>query len=358
MTSVELKSIEKRYAQNQVVKPLDVRIEDKDFFILLGPSGCGKTTLLRIIAGLEEPSSGKIFLGDRDVTEEAPKHRDMAMVFQSYALYPHMKVKDNMGFGLKMRGVKKSEIESRVMKAARILELEELLNRRPRALSGGQRQRVALGRALVREPKVFLMDEPLSNLDAKLRSSMRHELMKIHQELQATIVYVTHDQVEAMTMGTRIMVLNEGRIHQVGSPEDLYQYPKTEFVASFIGSPPMNILKGRCEEMGGTLHFTANAMELKIPGSLDQNGEYSLGIRPENLFFDKGAREYSMTFEAHHSENLGAESLVYGRVGQQDFIVRSDHPPKFRTGEKLQIYFDHSNIRWFNKNGDSVSQGN
>src|SRR3982074_3282817 len=254
MAQVVLKELNKKYDEVHAVKAVNLTIRDKEFMVLVGPSGCGKTTTLRMVAGLEEITSGEISIGDRVVNDLPPKGRDIAMVFQNYALYPHMSVFDNMAFGLKLRKFPKDEIKRRVDEAARILDIAMLLERQPRALSGGQRQRVAMGRAIVRNPKVFLFDEPLSNLDAKLRVQMRIEIKKVHQKVRTTTVYVTHDQVEAMTLADRVVVMNHGRIEQIGTPNDLYHNPATRFVASFIGSPAMNFIPCRLEDVGGKLH--------------------------------------------------------------------------------------------------------
>src|SRR5690554_282996 len=267
MAGVRLSHIYKSYPGNPTptVIDFDIEVVDKEFLVLVGPSGCGKSTTLRMIAGLEEISEGSLYIGDRLVNDVAPKDRDIAMVFQSYALYPHMNVYQNMAFGLKLRKFKKADIETRVTEAARILDIEHLLDRKPKALSGGQRQRVALGRAIVREPQVFLMDEPLSNLDAKLRVAMRAEIGKLHKRLETTIVYVTHDQTEAMTMGSRIVIMKDGFIQQAATPEEVYNQPLNMFVAGFIGSPSMNFINGQLTEVNGELRFSANGTDVAIP---------------------------------------------------------------------------------------------
>jgi len=294
MSSVTLKNIKKTYDNNKtVINNVNLEIKDKEFVVLVGASGCGKSTLLRMIAGLEDISSGEIFIGEKQVNNVPPKDRDIAFVFQSYALYPHMTVRENIAFGLKMRKVPKAEIEKKVQEAAEILNLGEYLDRKPKQLSGGQRQRVALGRAIVRNPKVFLMDEPLSNLDAKLRVQMRSEIKKLHEKLQTTFIYVTHDQTEALTMGDRIVVLNNGDIQQVDSPDEIYNNPKNTFVAGFVGSPQMNFIEGK--ELG-----------------LDENILY--GIRPEKMTNPDG--EIKLTVNIDISEMLGSEKIAYFNIGK------------------------------------------
>lgn len=295
MSNVILKNIRKTYDNNKtVINNVNLEIQDKEFIVLVGSSGCGKSTLLRMIAGLEEISDGEIFIGDKKVNNIAPKDRDIAFVFQSYALYPHMTVRENIAFGLKMRKVPKAEIEKKVQEAAEILNLTEYLDRKPKQLSGGQRQRVALGRAIVRNPKVFLMDEPLSNLDAKLRVQMRSEIKKLHEKLQTTFIYVTHDQTEALTMGDRIVVLNNGDIQQVDSPDEIYNNPKNTFVAGFVGSPQMNFIEGK--DIG-----------------LDENILY--GVRPEKMTKPDG--EIKLTVNVEISEMLGSEKIAYFNIGER-----------------------------------------
>jgi multiple sugar transport system ATP-binding protein len=289
MANVVLKNISKRFGEVVAVNEVNLEIADREFVVLVGPSGCGKTTTLRMIAGLEEISDGEIMIGDRVVNKLTPMERNIAMVFQSYALYPHMRVFDNMAFGLKMRKVSKEKREEQVKKAAEILGIEDLLDRKPKQLSGGQRQRVALGRAIVRDPDVFLFDEPLSNLDAKLRVQMRIELKKLHERLKATVVYVTHDQVEAMTMGDRIVVMKDGLVQQVGSPLELYNKPANQFVAGFIGSPAMNFIPCRLVEEASRLHMDTGDYRIALPETLSskastvRNDNFILGIRPEHL---------------------------------------------------------------------------
>jgi len=313
MSNVILKNVKKQYDNNKIViNNVNLEIKDKEFVVLVGASGCGKSTLLRMIAGLENITSGEIFIGDKKVNDVPPKDRDIAFVFQSYALYPHMTVKENIAFGLKMRKVPKDEIEKKVQEAAEILDLGEYLDRKPKQLSGGQRQRVALGRAIVRNPKVFLMDEPLSNLDAKLRVQMRSEIKKLHEKLQTTFIYVTHDQTEALTMGDRIVVLNNGDIQQAGTPEEIYNNPANTFVAGFIGSPQMNFING------------------KYLG-LDENITY--GIRPEKMTKPDG--DINLTVNIDISEMLGSEKIAYFDIGGKRCSARLD--ADFQIGKTLEL---------------------
>ncbi len=313
MSNVILKNVKKTYDNNKVViNSVNLEIKDKEFIVLVGSSGCGKSTLLRMIAGLENITEGEIFIGDKKVNDVPPKDRDIAFVFQSYALYPHMTVKENIAFGLKMRKVPKAEIEKKVSQAAEILNLTEYLDRKPKQLSGGQRQRVALGRAIVRNPKVFLMDEPLSNLDAKLRVQMRSEIKKLHEKLQTTFIYVTHDQTEALTMGDRIVVLNNGNIAQIDTPDEVYNNPKNTFVAGFIGSPQMNFIDGK--NLG-----------------LDENILY--GIRPEKMVKPDG--DIKLTVDVDISEMLGSERIAYFDIGEKrcSAVLSSD----FNIGKTLDL---------------------
>jgi len=326
MASLSLRNVIKRYGigpkANQVIHGVSAEIADREFIVIVGPSGCGKSTLLRMVAGLEEISAGEIRIGDRVVNDLEPSERDIAMVFQNYALYPHMTVFDNMAYGLKIAKVPVPEIKTRVDKAAKILELGHLLARKPRELSGGQRQRVAMGRAIVRQPQVFLFDEPLSNLDAKLRAQTRLEIQKLHRELGITSLFVTHDQVEAMTLAQRIIVMNGGVMDQFATPEEVYSRPATTFVASFIGSPPMNLLK---------------AAPGVRPGQL-------LGIRPEHLTFD----ESGWSVQVESIELLGAERLIYGRIGDEQIIMRADEsavPPE--VGATVQMAARKDRLHWF-----------
>jgi len=362
MASVKLKNIYKRYAGGvTAVNDFNLDIEDKEFIILVGPSGCGKTTTLRMIAGLEEISEGELYIGDKLVNDVAPKDRDIAMVFQNYALYPHMSVFDNMAFGLKLRKLPKDEIKRRVLEAAKILDIEHLLERKPKALSGGQRQRVALGRAIVREPKVFLMDEPLSNLDAKLRVQMRTEISKLHQKLQTTIIYVTHDQTEAMTMGTRIVVMKDGYIQQVDTPQSLYERPNNMFVAGFIGSPQMNFINAKVEKRGEEIHLVFGKEDIKLPegkakkleGTEYIGKEVVMGIRPENVhdeaMYLETLSDSIVDAEVEVVEMLGSETLLYLVVDEVDFVARVNPRTKAKPGDKIKVAFDPNKIHLFDK---------
>ena len=344
MGAISIRDVVKRYGQgpkaNQVIHGVNAEITDGEFIVIVGPSGCGKSTLLRMVAGLEEISGGQISIAGRVVNDLEPAERDIAMVFQNYALYPHMSVYDNMAYGLKIAKVSKAEIETRVQKAARILELAHLLDRKPRQLSGGQRQRVAMGRAIVRQPAVYLFDEPLSNLDAKLRAQTRLEIQKLHRELGVTSLFVTHDQVEAMTLAQRMIVMNAGRMEQIGTPEEVYHRPATTFVAGFIGSPPMNLLAGRAE--GRT--FTVGATPLELPAAAPRQGELLLGVRPEHA--DPGASGWPMQVEV--VEMLGAERLVYCRLGDASFTVRVDATLVAPApGATLTVAVEPRHLHWF-----------
>ena len=362
MASLSLQHINKTYPNGfQAVKDFNLEIEDKEFIIFVGPSGCGKSTTLRMIAGLEEISGGTLKIGDKVMNDVEPKDRDIAMVFQNYALYPHMTVYDNMAFGLKLRKVPKDQIDKAVREAARILDLEKLLDRKPKALSGGQRQRVAMGRAIVRNPKVFLMDEPLSNLDAKLRVQMRIEISKIHQRLGATIIYVTHDQTEAMTLGTRIVVMKDGVVQQVDTPQNLYQKPGNLFVAGFMGSPQMNFLDAVISEKGGNLIAKVGEHELVIPAAKAKalkDGGYVgktvvLGIRPEDIhdsqMFIEASPSAPMTSVVKVYELLGAEVFLYFDVAGTQVTARVGSGTELRSGDKASFTFDMSKIHIFDK---------
>lgn len=357
MADLKLVNVKKVYDKNVVsVQDFNLEIRDKEFLVLVGPSGCGKSTTLRMIAGLEEISEGDLFIGGKRVNDVPPKDRDIAMVFQNYALYPHMDVYNNMAFGLKLRKFKKEEIKKRVDNAAKILGLENLLTRKPKALSGGQRQRVALGRAIVRDAEVFLMDEPLSNLDAKLRVQMRTEIQKLHMRLQTTTIYVTHDQTEAMTMATRLVVMKDGLIQQVGSPKEVYDEPNNVFVGGFIGSPAMNFLNGKLEGK----HFVMGDVRVLIPdGKLkvlhDQKydgKEIILGIRPEDIHdepvFLDFSEETKIKASIEVAELLGAETILYSKVNDQDFVARVDSRYSVNAGETVELAFDLSKAHFFN----------
>jgi len=335
MASVELKQVRKSFGSTQVVHGVDVSISDGEFVVLVGPSGCGKSTLLRMIAGLEEISAGEIRIGDRMVNNLPPKQRDIAMVFQNYALYPHMKVIDNMAFSMKLAGRSQDEIRERVDKAAKILGLTDYLDRYPRQLSGGQRQRVAMGRAIVRDPQVFLFDEPLSNLDAKLRVQMRTEIKELHQRLKTTSVYVTHDQIEAMTMADKIVVMNGGKVEQIGTPLDLYDHPANLFVAGFIGSPAMNFLSGRLVTEGARRGVQiAQGCVLPAPANREADGrDVIIGVRPEH--FDIG--ESCVKAQIVVVEPTGADTQMYCRIAGQDITAVSRERHTFRPGETIDL---------------------
>jgi len=370
MAEVKLEGVWKIFDGVEAVKELDLKVRDGEFMVLLGPSGCGKTTTLRVIAGLEEPTKGKIFIGERLVadTEKGvfipPKDRDIAMVFQSYALYPHMTVYDNIAFPLKLRKVSKQEIDKRVREVAELLGLTELLKRKPRELSGGQRQRVALGRAIVRKPQVFLMDEPLSNLDAKLRVKMRAELKKLQRQLGVTTVYVTHDQVEAMTMGDRVAVMNFGVLQQVGSPDEVYNRPANVFVSGFIGSPPMNFLEGTVTPDGfisfGTFKLRLLPDQVRALEELGYAGKDVLfGFRPEDVYDALFAQvkipgENMVRVKVDIVENLGGEKIVHLRVGDLSFIGK--FPPEFlvKEGQEVDVVFDMKKIHIFDKRSEKA----
>ena len=360
MATLKFKDINKIYDNKvQAVFDFNLDVNDHEFIVFVGPSGCGKTTTLRMVAGLEEITSGELYINNRLVNDIAPKDRDIAMVFQSYALYPHMTVYDNMAFGLKLRKIPKEEIERRVNEAAAILGLEPYLNRRPKALSGGQRQRVALGRAIVRNPKVFLMDEPLSNLDAKLRVQMRSEIIKIHERVGATTIYVTHDQTEAMTMATRIVVMKDGYIQQIGTPKEVYNNPANIFVGGFIGSPAMNFLKGKyiddCFVIEGSK--TERTIKIFIPEKLRpniqgyENDEVILGIRPEDIHINgEIVQKYHKSVsevECDVVELLGHELIVYGYMNGQRIIVKTSANNDIQVHDKILFTFDMNKVHFF-----------
>ncbi|MBO5486001.1 MAG: sn-glycerol-3-phosphate ABC transporter ATP-binding protein UgpC [Eubacterium sp.] len=362
MASLSLKNINKVYPNGfHAVKDFNLEIEDKEFIIFVGPSGCGKSTTLRMIAGLEEISSGELWIGDRLVNDVEPKDRDIAMVFQNYALYPHMSVYDNMAFGLKLRKTPKDQIDRLVHEAAKILDIEHLLDRKPKALSGGQRQRVAMGRAIVRNPKVFLMDEPLSNLDAKLRVQMRIEISKLHQRLETTIIYVTHDQTEALTLGTRIVVMKDGVTQQVDSPLDLYMKPQNLFVAGFIGSPQMNFIDAKVVETDGEVNLMFGSNSVKLPNDkakklLDagyKDKVVTFGIRPEDIkdeeMFISNSPDTTLEATVKVYEMLGAEVFLYFTVDGFDITVRVNPRTTARPGDTIKIAMDGSKIHLFDK---------
>ena len=359
MASVTYEHVTKEFGDIVAVNDLDIQVPDKEFLVFVGPSGCGKTTSLRLLAGLEEVTEGDIYIGDRLVNDVPPKDRDIAMVFQSYALYPHMSVYDNMAFGLKLRKTPKKEIERRVHEAAKILGIEELLDRKPKQLSGGQRQRVAVGRAIVREPYVFLMDEPLSNLDAKLRVQARAEISKLHQRLGTTFIYVTHDQVEAMTMGTRIAVMRDGVLQQVDSPQVLYDTPNNIFVAGFIGSPAMNFLDATVVERDGKVAMDCGDYLLEVPEDKTSTFRQHLGkdiifgVRPEDThdpeYAPPGFSSAPVEAKVDVTELMGNEVIVYLVTEQTQFLGRFDPRTSARVGNTVQVSFNMDRMHAFDK---------
>jgi multiple sugar transport system ATP-binding protein len=355
MAEVVLKDLVKKFGDVVAVKDLNLTVHDREFLVLVGPSGCGKTSTLRMVAGLEEITAGEVHIGGRLVNNLPPKDRDIAMVFQNYALYPHMTVYDNMAFGLKMRKFSRAEIEKRVQEAAEILGIQELLERKPRQLSGGQRQRVAVGRAIVRHPQVFLFDEPLSNLDAKLRVQMRVELKKLHQRLQATAIYVTHDQVEAMTLGDRVVVMKDGLIQQVGDPLEVYSAPANKFVAGFIGSPAMNFVDCTVTGAGDDLALEAPALRISVPKARARslaayiNRQVTLGIRPEDIkeVSEGGPPGASIEAVVEVKEPLGSEVLLDMKVGPNPVVARVQPSTTIRVGEQVRLSVDLAKLHLF-----------
>ena len=367
MASLSLRGIYKTYTGGfTAVKDFNLEIEDKEFIIFVGPSGSGKSTTLRMIAGLEEITEGELYIGDKLMNDVVPKDRDIAMVFQNYALYPHMTVFENMAFGLKLRKTPKDEIKKKVIEAAQILGIEHLLDRKPKALSGGQRQRVALGRAIVRSPKVFLMDEPLSNLDAKLRVQMRTEIGKIHKKLQTTFIYVTHDQTEAMTMGTRIVVMKDGIIQQVDSPSNLYQYPCNMFVAGFIGSPQMNFLNVTVDCASNGTYLKCGDFSIKLPegkGGRSEIKQYNgkeviMGIRPEDIYDDpafiSSVPDCCSKVNIELVEMMGAETYLYFKIAGNDFTARVNPRSTARHGDTVTVALDANKIHLFDKDTENI----
>jgi multiple sugar transport system ATP-binding protein len=360
MAGIKFEQVDKYFGNVHVLKDINIDIPDREFLVLVGPSGCGKSTALRCLAGLEEISTGKIYIGDRVVNDVAPKDRDIAMVFQSYALYPHMSVYDNMAFGLKLRKTPKSEIDKRVKEAGELLGIAHLLDRKPKALSGGQRQRVALGRAIVRDPAVFLMDEPLSNLDAKLRVQTRAEISKLHQRLGTTFIYVTHDQVEAMTMGTRIAVMRDGILQQLDAPQVLYDSPTNMFVAGFIGSPSMNFFEATLRRGDGGMIVDTGDFAVPVPTSKQERlGKYIdrpvyFGIRPEDIHdakYTPQGMEATAPVEAIPSvvEHMGAEVYAHSRVGNKEFVGRLDPRTAATVDQPIPLAFDLGNMHLFDR---------
>jgi multiple sugar transport system ATP-binding protein len=360
MADVTLRKVVKRYDEVEAVRGIDLDIADHEFVVLVGPSGCGKSTTLRMIAGLEDITDGDIMIGGDVVNDVPPKDRDIAMVFQNYALYPHMTVAENMSFGLRLKHYPKAEIKSRVTEAARMLDITDLIDRKPKQLSGGQRQRVAMGRAIVRNPKVFLFDEPLSNLDAKLRVQMRIEIKKVHQKVRTTTVYVTHDQVEAMTLADRVVVMNKGRIEQIGTPNDLYHNPATRFVAGFIGSPAMNFLPCRLEDVGGKLNIRlTDRIAFPLPAAraaryqgVSRTDKLLLGIRPEHLAEasvhpESGVEAFDAVLDV--TEPMGMETLVYFTMDGTEVCGRVNPNAGARDGAPLRLAVDLNNMHLLNE---------
>jgi multiple sugar transport system ATP-binding protein len=365
MAQVDLKKVHKTFDKTEVVHGIDLSISHNEFVVLVGPSGCGKSTTLRMVAGLEEITQGDIFIGDRLVNDVPPKDRDIAMVFQNYALYPHMSVFENMSFGLKLRKYSKDEIKKRVQEAAEILNIEDLLDRRPKQLSGGQRQRVAMGRAIVRHPQVFLFDEPLSNLDAKLRVQMRTEIKKIHQRVQTTIIYVTHDQVEAMTLADRTVVMNEGNIEQIGTPQELYENPASRFVAGFIGSPAMNFLPCKLAKTTGGLEVRlSDKVKLRVPKGMTKKydsfvgKELTFGIRPEHLTEkrphgkDGGLIDFDATTEVE--EPMGIDTMIYFSINGSEVCARINPHATKGVGQKMTLTANMNNMHLIDPDTEKV----
>lgn len=358
MAKVQLEGVSKKFGNVTAVNNVSLEIPDKQFTVLVGPSGCGKTTCLRLIAGLEEASAGDIFIGERRVNDVPPKDRDIAMVFQNYALYPHMSVYDNMAFGLRLRKYPKSEIDRRVKEAASLLGIEMLLERKPKQLSGGQRQRVALGRAIVRDPQVFLMDEPLSNLDAKLRVQTRAEIKKLHARLQTTTIYVTHDQVEAMTMGDRIVVMKDGLVQQVDSPMALYEKPANQFVAGFIGSPAMNFISATLRESAGRVQIEADGFRMEVPQDLTSfargwvGRDIIFGIRPEDIqdgaLVGDANPGWTLRALVDVHEPLGSDVILYLTAGSQSIVARVDAHSQAKMGQRIDVVLNMRKMHLFN----------
>jgi multiple sugar transport system ATP-binding protein len=359
MASVTFDHITKRFGDVVAINDLNIMVEDKEFLVLVGPSGCGKTTALRCLAGLEDVTEGNIMIADSIVNDVAPKDRDIAMVFQSYALYPHMSVYDNMAFGLKLRKMRKDDIKKRVGDAAQLLGIQDLLTRKPRQLSGGQRQRVAVGRAIVRNPKVFLFDEPLSNLDAKLRVETRANISKLHQQLQTTFIYVTHDQTEAMTMATRIAVMNKGVLQQIDSPQNLYDRPDNLFVAGFIGTPAMNFFNAILKIEDGKMIVDAETFKVQVPDDRvntytpEIGREIIFGIRPEDihnpLYAPTGIHVQAIDAVVDITELMGNEIFVYLKSGENNFIARVDPRTRFQVNDKVQVVINMDNMHIFDR---------
>ena len=356
MKTLKIEDLSKNFGSTEVLKKINLEIDEGNFLVLLGPSGCGKSTLLNIIAGLETINEGNVFIDDYNVSKVEPKDRNIAMVFQSYALYPSMNVKENMIFGLKQAKTSKDKIKEQLEKVSKFLQVDQLLERKPSQLSGGQRQRVAIGRALVREPRIFLFDEPLSNLDAKLRVEMRREIKKLHQELKTTVVYVTHDQTEAMSLGTKIAIMNHGVIQQNDTPENIYNKPNNTFVADFIGSPSMNLIKGKLKQSSNIISFVAEGSNLEIP--IDNynfkandnlnNKEVFFGIRPEHIFFKKlNENDFEITLRADLSEYIGHEQIMTFDYDNQEILAKFPSTIKTELSKETKLYFDLTQVSLF-----------
>ena len=356
MKTLKIEDLSKNFGSTEVLKKIKLEIDEGNFLVLLGPSGCGKSTLLNIIAGLETINEGNVFIDDYNVSKVEPKDRNIAMVFQSYALYPSMNVKENMIFGLKQAKTSKDKIKEQLEKVSKFLQVDQLLERKPSQLSGGQRQRVAIGRALVREPRIFLFDEPLSNLDAKLRVEMRREIKKLHQQLKTTVVYVTHDQTEAMSLGTKIAIMNHGVIQQNDTPENIYNKPNNTFVADFIGSPSMNLIKGKLKQSSNIISFVAEGSNLEIP--IDNynfkandnlnNKEVFFGIRPEHIFFKKlNDNDFEITLRADLSEYIGHEQIMTFDYDNQEILAKFPSTIKTELSKETKLYFDLTQVSLF-----------
>ena len=362
MKTLKIEELSKNFGSTEVLKKINLEIDEGNFLVLLGPSGCGKSTLLNIIAGLETINEGNVFIDDYNVSKVEPKDRNIAMVFQSYALYPSMNVRENMIFGLKQAKVSKEKIEEQLEKVSKFLQVDSLLERKPSQLSGGQRQRVAIGRALVREPRIFLFDEPLSNLDAKLRVEMRREIKKLHQQLKTTVVYVTHDQTEAMSLGTKIAIMNHGVIQQNDTPENIYNKPSNTFVADFIGSPSMNLIKGKLKQSSSKILFTAEGANFDIPiNSYDfentsqlDNKEVYFGIRPEHIYFKKtNDDDYEVNLIADLSEYIGHEQIMTFNFANQELLAKFPSTIKIELNKETKLYFDLTQISLFDANSEN-----
>ncbi|MCX5748713.1 MAG: ABC transporter ATP-binding protein [Candidatus Saganbacteria bacterium] len=356
MVRVYFENVTKKFDNFVAVKDMSLEVKDREFLVLVGPSGCGKTTALRMAAGLEEVTEGKIYIGDKMVNDVPPKDRNIAMIFQNYALYPHMNVYDNMAFGLKLRKIPKKDIDRRVKEAANVLDLETMLDRLPKQLSGGQRQRVAVGRAIVREPAVFLMDEPLSNLDAKLRVQMRAELQRIYNKLKATIIYVTHDQVEAMTLGTRIAVILNGQLQQVDVPLQVYGYPINKFVAGFIGSPAMNFIKGKLDQAGEHIFFDSEDLKIVMPSDFNDilrphvSHDVTFGIRPEDILshpLPETKQQCQLEAKVDFRELMGSETYLYLKIGKTPLTARVDSLTDTKPGSQYCVYLNLKKMHVF-----------